>query len=248
MWKNRALKNLIEVKQIFDMYNIRFWLDFGTLLGAIREGKLVDHMQDIDLGMLDEDWEKFVHSLQEFNRSGFKSIVKKFKFNDVIFKTAKLYRFGVYVDLSIYKILGNYAIDLHDRWGDMKLKFVRFLYYALPLPKFIRKNVRNANNPITKLIKHHLDVLPQKSKMPNSYAVRWLLGWKSYYYNKVPKHYFERFDRIKFYGMEFVVPSPVEDYLRYQYGKGWKVPQKHWHAMDDGSFYPLITENCIEIE
>ena len=247
MWEKRALKNLLDVKQVFDMCNIRFWLDYGTLLGAIRDRKLVRHMQDVDLGMVDEDWEKFVYSLQEFKKRGFNLMVKEFKVGGVVFRTAKLYRFGISVDFSIYKFLGKYAIDFHDRWGDMKFKFVRFLYYVLPLPEVIRRCIRNANNMPMKFIKVHFDVLPAKSKMPNSYIGRWLLGWKSYYYNKIPKYYFERLDTMNFYGTAFNVPSPVEDYLRYIYGKEWIMPQKNWGLMDNGSFYPLITRNYIEI-
>jgi len=247
MWEEQALRNLLDVKQVFDKNGIRFWLDYGTLLGAIRDGKLVRHMGDVDLGMMDEHWGEFTCCLQEFRNRGFAVKIKKFKVGDIVFKTAKLYRHGIYVDFSVYKVLGKYAVDVHSRWGDMKLKFLRFLYYILPLPKTVRRSIKNASSPFKKFIKVHFEIFPSKSKTPSSYIVRWLLGWKSYYYNKVPKHYFEKLDKISFFGVTFNVPSPVEDYLKYMYGEEWKVPRKDWRLMDNGSFNIFVTKGYIEI-
>ncbi|MEM2609753.1 MAG: LicD family protein [Candidatus Bathyarchaeia archaeon] len=242
MWEKYALKNLRDVKQIFDAYNIKFWLDYGTLLGAIRDGKLIEHMQDIDLGMMDEDWEKFLNSIRELNKRAFDVVISEFKMDEVIFRTAKLCRFYVNVDLSVYKILGEYAIDIHGSWGNRKLKFVRSLYYILPIPNSIRSIVKNTDSKPLKFF----DIFPSKSKMHAGHIVRWLLGWKSYYYNKIPKYYFMKLDKIELHGEKFNVPSPPRGYLAYLYGRDWKVPQKNWNFVDNGSFYPLIVPNRIE--
>ena len=34
-----AIDALRQVKEVFDEYGIEYWLDYGTLLGAIRDGK-----------------------------------------------------------------------------------------------------------------------------------------------------------------------------------------------------------------
>ena len=44
---------LKSAKQVFSQSNITFFLISGTLLGAIREGKLLSHDKDIDLGVWD---------------------------------------------------------------------------------------------------------------------------------------------------------------------------------------------------
>ena len=41
MKEERALETLRKIKKILDKNNINYWLDEGTLLGAVREKKLM---------------------------------------------------------------------------------------------------------------------------------------------------------------------------------------------------------------
>ncbi|GAH36594.1 unnamed protein product, partial [marine sediment metagenome] len=42
-----AIDTLKCVKNVLDNYGIEFWLDTGTLLGAVREGKIIPWDSDI---------------------------------------------------------------------------------------------------------------------------------------------------------------------------------------------------------
>jgi len=46
------VETLKEIKHILDDVGVKYWLDFGTLLGAVRDGKFIPWDTDIDLGML----------------------------------------------------------------------------------------------------------------------------------------------------------------------------------------------------
>ena len=43
---------------------------------------------------------------------------------------------------------------------------------------------------------------------------------------RYPRKFYENFETIEFKGAIFRVPSPIEDYIVYVYGKDWKIPIK----------------------
>ncbi|MBA7695276.1 hypothetical protein ES703_103898 [subsurface metagenome] len=52
----------------------------------------------------------------------------------------------------------------------------------------------------------------------------------------IPDNYFKGLSEIQFYGMQFKVPAPAEDYLAYRYGENWRIPKKNHETLrDDGA-------------
>jgi phosphorylcholine metabolism protein LicD len=49
MDKNQALDNLREIVETLNELGLKWWLDAGTLLGAIREKGFIEHDRDIDI-------------------------------------------------------------------------------------------------------------------------------------------------------------------------------------------------------
>ncbi len=59
-YKNRKItKNvkgvLLRIKPIFDKNTLDWWLDYGTLLGCIREGKIIQNDIDLDFGLIEKN-------------------------------------------------------------------------------------------------------------------------------------------------------------------------------------------------
>jgi hypothetical protein len=44
-----ALKDLVEIKAIFDRFNVPLFLTYGALLGVVRDGDFIEYDDDIDL-------------------------------------------------------------------------------------------------------------------------------------------------------------------------------------------------------
>ena len=57
-----AEKMLKDVTEIFEKHNVRYWLDFGTLLGIVREGRILPWDDDMDISIFEEDRQK-VHDI-----------------------------------------------------------------------------------------------------------------------------------------------------------------------------------------
>jgi len=54
IWNSEnARKDLETIKKIFDRYNVRLLLLYGTCLGAVRDKDFIKHDDDIDLGVID---------------------------------------------------------------------------------------------------------------------------------------------------------------------------------------------------
>lgn len=67
-----ALKMLEDVKDILDKNNIEFWVDSGTLLGIVREKRLLPWDNDVDLSVKAEYEGKLLFCLKEISALGYR--------------------------------------------------------------------------------------------------------------------------------------------------------------------------------
>jgi len=68
-----ALELLGSIMELFDKHGIAYYLDFGTLLGAVRDGSLLDWDDDVDITLYEEkDFHKIPSILKEIEaRTGY---------------------------------------------------------------------------------------------------------------------------------------------------------------------------------
>jgi len=55
-FKMKGKSTMLIALQALDEIGLFYWIEFGTLLGIIRDGKLIDHDTDLDFGVLLDDY------------------------------------------------------------------------------------------------------------------------------------------------------------------------------------------------
>jgi len=228
--ENSLVDLLCQVKEVLDKNNIEFWLDCGTLLGAVRDSKIIPGESDLDLGAWSE---KIPHNTQlsiakELSDKDFKVFIAECHMTIVNSKKT-------WADINFYRSINEKAIFPlsvpKTRFGVL----LRMSYEVLVAPYYHYFHFKNIFRSLLVILSHLLPSLLRREiakvilsayKQMNFMDVSWV----------VPIQYFNNFSTIKFYGMEFKVPAQTEDYLAYRYGKDWRIPRKDWITeRDDGA-------------
>lgn len=230
-------RNLKDVKDIFDKGEVRFWLDSGTLLAAVRDGEIFEWEHDVDLGTFeDNSWNKITSVLPELQRRGFTANFTEYKiYKDVFQKNVWLTRWGYTVGVNMYQKKCEKALRWITKSGNLLSDGLKTIYYLLLSQ---RPDTRSNWNYIMEIIRTCLSFLPSRSRKALS-DLMWRL-WKRtgarFWIFVAPRHYFEDLDEIEFYEMTFNIPSEVESYLEYRYGGSWETPTTDWSFLtDDGA-------------
>lgn len=98
-FKADGLEVLLQGGKALDSINAHFWLDFGTLLGIIRDGKLIKHDIDIDVGMFLKDHSPKIR--EAFEAHGFSFLRKWEVEGNVGLEEAFIYK-GINFDIFYY--------------------------------------------------------------------------------------------------------------------------------------------------
>ncbi len=116
---------LQEMERVCKKHNIQYFLAGGSLLGAVRNGMSIQWDDDLDIGMLREDYDKFKKIFQEemgqqfvysspYNKSGSHYTIDKVRLKDTYFSTnfssKNMTEDGIFVDILVYDRTSNNPI------------------------------------------------------------------------------------------------------------------------------------------
>lgn len=238
-----SLEVLKKIKEICEKENIKYFLGYGTLLGAVRHQGFIPWDDDIDIMMPREDYEKFIkYCIKNEKKLGYFSLkhyrtCKEYiypiaRFCDtryrVEYKNTKEYGLGLFVD--IYPIDGinlknkNYLRTLRIQQflillaGNKKyIKSSSIIKTILKYPLFYISQYLNLNDLLKKI-----DKKSQKYKFMNSEYAECVVWGMKYY--KIPKESYLKLKKEKFEDEFFPIPEKYDIFLKEYYGDYMKLP------------------------
>ena len=216
-----TLAMLLDFDKICKQNNIHYWLEFGTLIGAIRHKGFVPWDDDIDLGMFRQDYEKIMDIVN--NNTINPDICAEYN-KDGIFIKIK-HKQSEYLFLDIFPV---------DEYGEIiskadqlkETKRIKSIIAELRKIRKANKDYAYIREIIAKYRKGRVLIKPlpeDKTKMQYVWGLDFPHHWPNWFTNY--EVYFP-FKTIKFEGFEFPCMNNPDDYLKKVYGNYMAYPRK----------------------
>jgi len=222
-------RNIIaQVDKILRRNDIIYWLEAGTALSAVRDGKIFDWEHDIDIGVWKHDIKKILNALDDFKKEGYKiNIQKGMPFVDNIIQLycplgddgAK--PFPDQIDIYLYTKKNDYV---YMRWlqkpeGLFAKKRKQLFEFSVLM---VNEKLRRFKSIILRIpINLRLFIFKVILKLH--------VMTSSCIYHRFPSKYFDHLKEIDFYGVKVNVSADTDSYLAYRYGENWKIPDSHFN-------------------
>ena len=243
--KKIQLDILDNVADFCEKNNINYWLDCGTLLGAVRHQGYIPWDDDIDIGMLRPDYDKF---MQLYNLSN-----DRYKFLCVENSKSFNYPYGKVLDLDtvLYepdkkhgnKISVNIDVFVYDNAPDEQKKIKKMFkkrdfYTTMNIGKtapYSKKKKRFFKNLLRIPCYYVLKIFPKtyfskkiinNSKKYSNEETKFVGNFTSVKRIIADKIIFEKLIKLKFEGKEYNAPVGYDKWLTEFYGDYMKLPPK----------------------
>ena len=241
---NRVLKKLRkaeieildEIERVCKKHNIKYFLMFGTLLGAVRHQGFIPWDDDIDIGMTREDYDKFMQiAPKELNEKYHLDYINtnknyylpfmKVRNKETLFEEETSLKYdgpkGIWVDIFPYDYIKKNKLS---KLTKIKVKFIFLLYETLAIRNLKAKTSSKLAQITTKLMSNKLnfkliDLLIKEKKKTENIVYYNFRGMKHVViFNK--KDIFP-LTTIDFEDKKYAVPKNYKTVLKKLYGKDY---------------------------
>ncbi len=261
---NVHLEMIDEIDRICSKHGLSYWLDSGTALGAIRHKGFIPWDDDVDIGMMREDYEKFIAIAKKEISSDYviQDNITEPRYNNFHIKVRKLNTIYPQSYNSQYKYRGiQLDIFPFDYVPDDSKKTIRKCKWLQKYRIFCFIATREvlSHNPIKRLVQRAIKLVP--AAVYRNYFER-----SCQKYNDTPTDYltshtyrmqrekvriFKTKDliptkRIRFEDREYSIMNNPDEYLKTMYGDYMTLPpedKRVYHLIGEIIFDTNQTEN-----
>ena len=229
-----------EIKRVCDENGIHYFLDAGTLIGAVRHQGFIPWDDDLDIGMLREDYDKFVkiaptalkpeYIWQDWNNDEHYAVpFGKVRKKNTVYqeeKSSRLKNNGFYVDIFPF----DYAPDSKEERDHLQKQCVFEARCLLVKEDYKpwqeagkinwKKRIGYLPYQVCSLFMTHQSIVQKYEKIVRSVPkADWIYEHAGYYND----HYFrlewmKELKKARFEDDEFLIPAGTDERLREEYG------------------------------
>jgi hypothetical protein len=241
-FESELVRTLRKIVAVLHEKDIHYWIDCGTLLGLIRDQKIIPWDDDMELGAWITDKPAFDNCLRDFEERGLIITVNTSDKLGLALPGGLPYR----VRILFYDLVDRHAV----RGGIVGTNFfgrsigyiMNVLDDALQAPDLegvsprvedlyldgdgrllsakLQDRMRDVLVRFARFLPHPLTRL--SLNLFKSLPVRTRFRWE------VPEHFLSETRAENFYGIETLIPTRAEEYLMFRYGEDWRKPTRYW--------------------
>jgi len=247
--KERFKQHVVPILETLRGLDIKFWLDFGTLLGAVRDEVIFDWDHDFDISVFDSDREKLILARSLLQAKGFKVVLQKnlhwfedlmqiyIPRDEVSTDSKGRIKEGIdHVDIYIYTLIGDMFCmrRLHEPVGSNRLGIMYYRLFRMINKSDLKYSDKKASFR-NKIIIFIIHILPNKTKLVFSKLVweLYIMKAKSSWF-VAPYKFFSEFTSVTLYGYKLKIPKQYEKYLEFKYSDQWRIPDANWDVGNSG--------------
>ncbi|MBE6498982.1 MAG: LicD family protein [Methanobrevibacter thaueri] len=208
---------------VCEKHNIEYWLDFGTLLGAVRHEGFIPWDDDLDVGMIRSEYLRFVEIIQEeIDNSGLIDVVAVYKVDvrdrisrrwfQIEFRRPEFRGKFIGIDIFPYDFIVD-PEDIEEKFYESRAKFFKRRTDGLNIHQVVEKVYGELNLTFEK----------QDYVIPGVEDVRGNVDMYDFCTMQSDKIF--PYKKVKFGGKTYNAPNDTDYYLKKIYGKKYmKIP------------------------
>ena len=257
------LQVLEDIDALCEKYNIRYFADSGTLIGAVRHGGFIPWDDDSDIGMLREDYEKFLEHADELPENysvlnwrrteewanAYSRVVntEEITFDEKHLETYHGFPYAAGVDIFVV----DYLYRNPDKEEERRQKAELFMQVASALVTHKEQDdeywnmvesmentyeiyIDKEKNIPMQFYAYAEDVL-REVKREDADEVAFMAAWVNFHSSNCPKKAYLDTMRVPFETISIPIPVYYDDVLKSRYGEYMRVNK--YGGMHDYPYY-----------
>ena len=267
------IEALEEIKRICKKHNIRYFAEWGTLLGTVRHKGIIPWDDDIDIGMLRDDWNRFAQIAPKELDKWFemKNIYNDTEHDNCIMRVINSRHMSFEPDFleRFHKCpystgIDIFPIDYLPRDSQKSKELVHLVHILMVTASTVSKKTPYTqddleiaklwerklgikidwNNRLFHEIKKLVDLAMQQCEPQDADEVCSMMRCQNGQDYHVPKEYYDEWIEMPFEYTTIAVPKQYDYILRLKYGDDYMTPKQVLGGHD----YPNYKEQELELK